>query len=105
MSSTHTLQPVCQSCGLPLESRELFGTDASGARVADYCVYCYHQGAFTEPAISRDEMIERVADHLMKMEHFRHFQARELAEGRVPKLKRWQPAPSAQARDHSAVLR
>jgi hypothetical protein len=71
------------------------GTDAKGTRVEDYCVYCFHNGAFTEPTVSREEMIERVTDLLMKEEHLAHLQARDLAEGLVPSLKRWCRAPSA----------
>ncbi len=81
--------PCCQSCGMPLEGPEVLGTDAAGAHVRDYCVYCFHNGAFTEPGISLDEMIERSADHLMKLEHLAHLQARDLAESVIPKLKRW----------------
>jgi hypothetical protein len=81
--------PVCQSCGLPLDSPGLFGTDARGEPVRNYCVYCYHRGAFTEPQISREAMIERVADLLMKEEHLAHMQARDVADDMVPRLERW----------------
>jgi hypothetical protein len=74
---------------MPLTGAELLGTDAAGARMGDYCVYCFHNGAFTEPGISLDEMIERSADHLMKVEHVAHVQARDRAEGVIPNLKRW----------------
>jgi len=89
--STNTIpkEPYCQSCGMPLEGPEVLGTDAAGTRIRDYCVYCFHNGAFTEPAISLDEMIERSADHLMKVEHLGHLQARDLAESVIPNLQRW----------------
>jgi hypothetical protein len=80
---------VCQSCGLPLETPDLFGTDACGEPIAEYCVYCYHNGRFTEPAVSREEMVERLATLLMREEHLAHLQARDAAEGLVPSLKRW----------------
>ena len=81
--------PFCQSCGMPLETLDQFGTDASGNRTGDYCVYCYHNGKFTEPQVSCDEMIERVADHLVKKERMARMQARDIAVGIVPCLKRW----------------
>ena len=81
--------PFCHSCGMPLETPDQFGTDASGIRVNDYCVYCFHNGAFTEPEVSRDEMVERVADHLVKEEHLARMQARDVAIAFVPSLKRW----------------
>jgi hypothetical protein len=82
--------PFCQSCGLPLETPREFGTDASGSRINDFCVYCYHNGKFVEPDVSVEEMIERVADHLVKQEHMAPFQARDVAEHFVPRLKRWE---------------
>ena len=88
-SNTIPKQPYCQSCGMPLEGPEVLGTDAAGAPVRDYCIYCLHHGTFTEPGISLDEMIERSADHLMKVEHMAHLQARDLAESVIPNLKRW----------------
>ena len=81
--------PFCQSCGLPLESPTLFGTDATGIRINEYCIYCYHNGAFTEPAVSRDEIIARMADHLVKGEHLHPMEARTIAERFVPNLKRF----------------
>jgi len=80
---------VCQSCGLPFETTAEFGTQAAGQPCVDYCIFCYRDGAFTEPGISLDEMIERVADHLMKAEHYAHLQARDVAEKFVAGLKRW----------------
>ena len=36
----------CQSCGMPLTSDEVCGTNADGSLSADYCTYCYQQGKF-----------------------------------------------------------
>jgi Putative zinc ribbon domain len=91
-SNTIPKEPYCQSCGMPLEVPQVLGTDAAGASVRDYCVYCFHNGAFTEPRISLEEMIERSANHLMKVEHLAHLQARDLAESVIPNLKRWASA-------------
>jgi len=82
--------PFCQSCGWPLETPREFGTDASGRRINDYCVYCYHNGKFTEPDVALEEMIARAADHLIKTERMHHFQARDIAERSVSRLKRWE---------------
>ena len=43
--------PFCQSCAMPLEHPEDFGTAKGGAHVTDYCRYCYVDGAFTNPTI------------------------------------------------------
>lgn len=34
----------CQSCGMPLTSNEVCGTNADGSLSADYCTYCYQNG-------------------------------------------------------------
>jgi hypothetical protein len=39
--------PFCQSCAVPLNKPELFGTEADGSRSEKYCAYCYQNGAFT----------------------------------------------------------
>lgn len=58
MSPREQLGPFCQSCSMPLEKPEDFGTSASGQRVNDYCRYCYQHGAFTDSSITLDRMIE-----------------------------------------------
>jgi hypothetical protein len=39
--------PFCQSCSMPLEKPDDFGTGAEGFRVNDYCHYCFDKSAFT----------------------------------------------------------
>ena len=51
--------PFCQSCSLPLTKPEDFGTDQAGYRVNDFCRHCYVNGAFTEPQMTMDGMVER----------------------------------------------
>lgn len=46
----------CQSCGMPLEADEHFGTNKDGSKNTDYCAYCFKDGAFTAD-ITMDEMI------------------------------------------------
>lgn len=50
----------CQSCGMPLTSNEVCGTNADGSLSADYCTYCYQNGKFTQDC-TMDEMIEHCA--------------------------------------------
>ncbi len=49
--------PICQSCGMPLETPEQMGTESDGSITRKYCAYCYQNGAFTND-ITLDEMIE-----------------------------------------------
>jgi len=88
--------PFCQSCSMPLAKPEDFGTDQAGYRVNDYCRHCYADGAFTEPAISMDEMLERCV-WVMDQQHIMpEPQARALLTDVLPRLRRWKvPATSA----------
>ena len=49
----------CQSCGMPLESDDVKGTEKDGSKSECYCSYCYQNGGFTQD-ITMDEMIEDV---------------------------------------------
>lgn len=46
----------CQSCNMPLDRPELFGTEKDGSKSSEYCVYCYQSGSFTNPDLSLEEM-------------------------------------------------
>jgi hypothetical protein len=32
---------ICQSCSMPLEKEEDYGTNADGTKNNEYCVYCF----------------------------------------------------------------
>jgi len=78
---------ICQSCSMPLDSPDLWGTEKDGSRTNEYCKYCYQDGQFTHPEMTLDEMQE----HMMKyMEKERLPQdIIERAVDRLPFLKRW----------------
>jgi hypothetical protein len=74
---------------MPLDRAEQFGTNASGMRINDYCSFCFREGHFTEPAITREEMIDKVAGFLVTIREMPEVAARSLARDFVPTLKRW----------------
>jgi hypothetical protein len=37
-----TQGPFCQSCAMPMETPEMFGTHADGSKSEEYCAYCFH---------------------------------------------------------------
>jgi len=76
---------MCQSCGMPLESEELFGTNSDGSKNEEYCIYCYKDGAFINPEITMNEMVEICVKH-MKMPKIL---SRMIMKAYLPKLKRW----------------
>lgn len=83
---------LCQSCGMPLNSDEIFGTNTDGSKNEDYCVYCFKDGAFTAE-MSMDEMIDFCAEHVdewgMKISKE---EAISMMKENFPKLKRWAKA-------------
>jgi len=82
--------PFCQSCGMPLEKPEDFGTAASGFKINDYCRYCFQDGAFTEPDISMKSMIDKCVGIMAEQGIMPEPRARALMTEMIPKLKRWQ---------------
>ena len=38
----------CQSCGMPLDSKDVCGTNQDGSINEEYCIYCYKDGAFVD---------------------------------------------------------
>lgn len=55
------MNKFCQSCGMPLISKgtDQRGTEKDGTLSNNYCHLCYQDGAFTEPAITYEEMLAR----------------------------------------------
>ena len=84
----------CQSCGMPLDSQEVIGTNKDGSCNNEYCVYCYKDGDFTVDC-TMDEMIEISVKHMkesgiLKEQNKTEEEAREFMQSFFPKLKRWE---------------
>lgn len=81
----------CQSCGMPMgETNEFCGTEKDGATSADYCKYCYVNGAFTAEC-TMDEMIDFcVGPMLENSPGMNEAAARDIMQKMFPQLKRWQ---------------
>lgn len=93
MTSDQLKGPFCQSCGMPLEKPEDFGTDVVGYRINDYCRFCYANGVLTDPRITLTEMIDRCADILARRGVLSPAQARTRMAEVLPRLKRWRQTP------------
>lgn len=82
----------CQSCGMPMTENEHFGTENGGGKSADYCVYCYKNGDFTQD-VSMDEMIKISLHHMKEMfkdnPDFDKQAALDNMRLFFPELKRW----------------
>ena len=80
---------ICQSCGMPMEKSEDFGTNADRNRNEDYCCFCFKNGDFTSPDLTLEQMIDKLIGFADKM-GMTQTQAREIAQKVIPRLKRWQ---------------
>jgi len=83
--------PICQSCGMPMETPEDFGTNGDGTPNNEFCSMCYQNGVFTEPDVSMREMIEKVTGILEKHLKLPKAKAEQIAKETIPKLNRWRP--------------
>lgn len=83
-------EKYCQSCGMPMgETDEMYGTEKDGGKSADYCKYCYQNGAFTAPC-SMEEMIEICVPPMVdNIPGMTPDTARDMMRKHFPMLKRW----------------
>lgn len=81
------LNNFCQCCSIPLDDQLIRGMEKDGSPSADYCKYCYANGAFTNPGLTFEEMQRR----LIKFKTQNRLPADFLraAINRLPHLKRW----------------
>ena len=87
------MQKICQSCGMPMTDKSIYGTNADGSQNSDYCIYCYKNGAFTQD-FTMDEMIEHCAQFVENLnKNLPNPITREEYIGQMktyfPHLKRW----------------
>lgn len=81
---------LCQSCGMPLTSPELYGTEQDGSRNDDYCVYCYADGAFVGGPCSMEQMVEQCIPYALESGVYPDAEtARAQMLQFFPALKRW----------------
>jgi hypothetical protein len=90
----HRYAPVCQSCGMPMERAEHFGTEADGRHTTRYCLFCYKGGKFTEPDATAESMIPKMADEIVRTQHLTPERAEEVARELIGTLKRWYAPPA-----------
>jgi hypothetical protein len=86
---------LCQSCSMPLDNEEIRGTEKDGSKSSEYCIYCYKDGAFTNPDMTMGQMETMVK---MQMEK-RNIPANitTMAVNSLPGLKRWKTVKGAAA--------
>ena len=81
--------PVCQSCGMPLQSPDQIGRHADGTPNPEYCVYCCPEGE-EKMTGTLQEMIDFCAPLEVKLGlHPDEATARARLAAYLPTLKRW----------------
>lgn len=82
--------PSCGSCGMPLLRDEDAGTEADGRRSENFCTYCYRDGAYTEPDLTREQAVERYAPMMASNLGMPIEKAEEMVRQYISMLPRWQ---------------
>ncbi len=80
--------PFCQSCGMPLQEPDAFGTETDASRSDEYCGYCYQDGAFTGE-MTMEEMVEISARGMSEATGTPEDEAKAMVRQILPGLKRW----------------
>jgi hypothetical protein len=84
---------------MPMRAAEDFGTAAAGSRSKDYCHFCFQNGAFVNPGMTKQGMIDLCVHVMNEKGIMPEPQARALMEVTIPTLKRWRTAmPPSPAR-------
>jgi hypothetical protein len=80
--------PKCQSCGMPLsKDPEKGGTEADRSKSLEYCSYCYKDGKFWQPDMTKEEMIAFCETKMKEMKMPTFMKSMYLRS--ILKLKRW----------------
>ncbi len=78
---------ICQSCGMPLISKEQLGTNSDGSLNNDYCKYCYVAGKFVDD-VTMEEYIEMCSKY-GEQAGMTNEEMKKYCSELFPKLKRW----------------
>lgn len=67
-----------------------YGTNADGSEIAEYCQFCFQNGAFTQPEMTLENMIDASVGYMTKHMHIPEPEARQATMRVLPTLTRWQ---------------
>lgn len=81
---------ICQSCGMPMQREEDFGTEEDFSKCKEYCRFCYRKGRFTKPDMTMEDMIKHVARMFTEDMGMPDEAAKDMARSIIPNLKRWE---------------
>lgn len=69
-----------------------YGTNADGSPMKEFCVFCYKDGAFIQPNLTLEEMINLSVKNMTTDLKMTEERAEELARSVIPNLGRWKQA-------------
>lgn len=81
------MNKICQSCGMPIESNDILGTNVDGSINNDYCKYCYQNGEFIDK-VTMEEYIEMCSKYGYQA-GMTNEEMKEYCQKLFPNLKRW----------------
>lgn len=79
----------CQSCGRKMVTPSEFGTHNDGSRNKEYCATCYDHGHYTEPDLTRWQMLSRLLPVWMEKNHLPYREALIETNFFLSGLDRW----------------
>jgi hypothetical protein len=80
---------ICQSCGMPMQKDEDFGTNADGTKNGEYCHFCFKYGKFNDEGITMEQKIDKLVNIAVTQMDIPEDKARAHANEIIPTLKRW----------------
>ncbi len=80
---------ICQSCGMPVQKTEDFGTNIDGTRNGEYCHFCFKEGRFIDEGITMEQKINKLVSIAVSQMNIPEAKARAQAVEVIPTLKRW----------------
>ncbi|HBS47638.1 TPA: transcriptional regulator [Candidatus Dependentiae bacterium] len=68
MNNSKLQIPICQSCAMPMQRPEDFGTNLDKTQNKEYCCHCFRNGKFSEPNLTKIQMIENCVNVMNQMQ-------------------------------------
>ena len=74
---------------MPLLRDEDAGTEADGSLSTEHCTYCYRDGGFTEPDLTKEKAVEKYAPMMAANLGIPLARAEEMVRQYLSTLPRW----------------
>ncbi|MDD4300776.1 MAG: zinc ribbon domain-containing protein [Methanomicrobium sp.] len=81
--------PFCESCGMPMKEESEFGTEKDGSKSAKYCTYCFQNGVFIDPHLTKEDAVLKYAPMMAQNLGMPHEKAKIMVENYLSALPRW----------------